>query len=1341
MSLSTHVETLFQLAAEAPQLGRALGVYGSNQPDFTSDRALIREYINLKLQALGFDAIEFGDPVVLASIDRHSVSSGSLKSISSHQIESPQQGSAVSSSPVQHFTISNVATDMLASIRIAILSLDQYLPPVDLRIQEFISSRFAPAGTPEELAESLKLPSSASCFNFDRYGVAEELCVPFNSNYCLLNGTEAVRTPQGILCNPESDKRSTAGTFHVAEGGAPIPFDKLAVPRETFVRLLASALNPPAASLHLPFTNNLPESRRCGCWCSLYVTPVVIPGVNEKFPQKHMEVRFFAPGSYVSNIAFVESIFGNAGDPCLPENDLFMRPDNNANVTACMIIAPHLRHLRKRDVGLPHESVATERQKRDGMFYRSDAELYNGGKAFKVCYRDYSGMSITLLADTYYGYSKKEIKTQLSFASNLRGLSEEEHSGGCLVFPAYNWGRHFQSNDWRVGLNIELFEEKPPSSARGPAPSLAAQAGLQTRSSMAADAERAVAKPRASYSFAAMRRLLTAEPRSPDPGHAASAASAASAAQPHLKRAPALGLAAAAAAAVATYVPEKGYLVDKAYPDDIFYVPETTNMDLQTRSVTWTHPETGAPVTDRLLAHKHYVLPNGYRVRLIRHPVSGTWMLQGTRGERSINFHKPFTVSGGGKSEISKSVLDSITTGPFFVADFDRMCRVVDEILRYPFHTRFIDPIIVKAESRGVLSRDRSLGSVIKLLTPDADEFTPEYNAWLEGLDTDALSFIFVLKALYSPSWGDWRGWRAHVRVDTVNGRAGNTLVVHGVPLAVTYLRVGSEQDDSGLWTWRNYRLRQDFYPSLKLQLQDDISATTVLPLPEVDALRGAAPRARSYKLVSNVEYRFFQRPDDCVHPGVDKRCEEDFAATRGRTFITNFEKVPRSEVRNLACDVVSLEKFSRPMQDLIKDFAAGAFPGDEYLAVSSRPRVTSVAADGQLVRTNNVRYLQDRPEWAEPVRCERRLAEVCMRLAVDADLAAPLPVPVDIILPGRRLNPKDGGIKPLAVYGPLHYQELPELCLDLIPSLTGKSPSTTGAGSEGALTKGPFNSLLPIIDLNNAVLGLILTRTPLFTTAAGYIGSRYKVDHDISLVMPEVLARMAEAEREPAYLLETKCLERVDDFEHRGVHVPASMLGYRITRKFVNKYFARVFDTVTGLLPDDCLRPELQSVDNFAEGVLNIYESQRRVVGNYFRDGSVEEAIEPLEYLLHIFMEGSYKGLTRDSPAFRQMFTREHVLASAWYRARLERKQQLDVELQRANMEYLQRFLRDGRAVPELERCGVHIHSMRMHAEQRLAYLSSPQYLRDLEGTIGIHVFARQSGTGDCGGGGAAAH
>jgi hypothetical protein len=52
---------------------------------------------------------------------------------------------------------------------------------------------------------------------------------------------------------------------------------------------------------------------------------------------------------------------------------------------------------------------------------------------------------------------------------------------------------------------------------------------------------------------------------------------------------------------------------------------------------------------------------------------------------------------------------------------------------------------------------------------------------------------------------------------------------------------------------------------------------------------------------------------------------------------------------------------------------------------------------------------------------------------------------PVHAVLPGRRNNPADGVMRPLAVFGPIHYQELPELFMDFVASLTGKSPSTTG--------------------------------------------------------------------------------------------------------------------------------------------------------------------------------------------------------------------------------------------------------------------------------------------------------
>jgi hypothetical protein len=48
------------------------------------------------------------------------------------------------------------------------------------------------------------------------------------------------------------------------------------------------------------------------------------------------------------------------------------------------------------------------------------------------------GVIVTIIADNYFGYSKKEIKSQISYSANLFGGAEEEHSGGAVAFPRFN---------------------------------------------------------------------------------------------------------------------------------------------------------------------------------------------------------------------------------------------------------------------------------------------------------------------------------------------------------------------------------------------------------------------------------------------------------------------------------------------------------------------------------------------------------------------------------------------------------------------------------------------------------------------------------------------------------------------------------------------------------------------------------------------------------------------------------------------------------------------------------------------------------------------------------------
>lgn len=120
----------------------------------------------------------------------------------------------------------------------------------------------------------------------------------------------------------------------MAEGGLPIPADKVVVPRAVFSHLLRHALNPPKKLMRLPFTSS--QRQQAECFVSLLLRPLVCPGVPGFIPEKSMEIRFFAPGNLVSNLDFVESIFGNAGDPFLPENDAALDIHHWTGHTGCV---------------------------------------------------------------------------------------------------------------------------------------------------------------------------------------------------------------------------------------------------------------------------------------------------------------------------------------------------------------------------------------------------------------------------------------------------------------------------------------------------------------------------------------------------------------------------------------------------------------------------------------------------------------------------------------------------------------------------------------------------------------------------------------------------------------------------------------------------------------------------------------------------------------------------------------------------------------------------------------------------------------------------------------------
>jgi hypothetical protein len=419
--------------------------------------------------------------------------------------------------------------------------------------------------------------------------------------------------------------------------------------------------------------------------------------------------------------------------------------------------------------------------------------------------------------------------------------------------------------------------------------------------------------------------------------------------------------------------------------------------------------------------------------------------------------------------------------------------------------------------------------------------------------------------------------------------------------------------------------------------------------------------------------------------------------------FFSNFEAFDPGQARALVDHVAEFDRYTEPMQQRLENFVRD--PQTGYVVSSAHPRRVNGAP------STNPRYLQPRPDLANPR--DSYLAEIAARLEREIPSARPVYQPVNAVLAGRRNSPADAkaGVPPLAVYGPIHYQELPELFMDFISSLTGKSPSTIGFGSEGALTKGPFNALWPVVDLNNALVSAMATGYAGFTTSAGFVGPHFRVDHDVSLLVPEIWCRMRVHERDPEFLKAHGYLEKVCDFRLDGRTVRASRLGYRITERFADRFLGRIFETPDAVFTDEMLQPEKQDLAQFAAGVDAIVETQTRVALQYFEDESVNAACPPLRALLHIMAHGSYEGMGVDAPEIRGLFTRESMLASEWYRERLAFKQERDIALWMRHVESLEAACMNAE-----------------EARAQLARVSAPAYLRELEGTIGADPFHLQT-------------
>ncbi|MFA8433331.1 MAG: hypothetical protein ACEPOZ_02340 [Marinifilaceae bacterium] len=1085
--------------------------------------------------------------------------------------------------------------------------LSDHLCPADQRIQDFVNSYLADL----KLESIPQVPSST--FVLDQPGIARELSLAPNQNEFSNEFVKSYRIKQGVLHNPKHDRRTTKGSFHIVEGGLPVPLDKIEVPKLAFARFLQAAFTPPKELMQLPFTAG--QEEKANLFVSLLMRPIVCPEVKGVISQKTMEVRYFAPGCFVSNADFVESIFGNAGDPNIPSNDAGLDIEHWTGHTGCIVLAPHILQLTKKELGLPHYDDATDRQRNDGVCWKDENELYNGGNPFKLTCRNENGVVITLIADNYFGYSKKEIKTQISYSANLFGIAEEEHAGGAIAFPRKNLGDKFDG---------PLF----------------------------------------------MKNVLKKEYRFSD--------------------------------IVENYgeimdLQPEGYGVDKEF-SNILYIPEDTQIDLYSGTVKWSN--NGNEQIIRLLPEKYYVHPSGYKLHMEKHPSAPSWRLVSTFAEGTF-CHKPCTVSGGGKSEISKSLLNAIIYSSFYIQDMEKDFKMADEVINYDYTNRWKEHPNRTEPSRSLLSPKRTLGSVVKLLTPSRF-YTHEYNSFLTSIPDHVKALVLFVKRFYRPQRTD-ENWMDSFSVDVVNGRKGHELLFNNRKIVASYLRVGFANDNS----WYLHKLRADFIAAAKIQMEDDITASVVLPTSQFSYLNEAY-KNKSIKLTANCEKRFFQRPDEAIHRGYDKEAEADLSMRNN--FTSNYEPMTAEDGQELMNDAIGYDLYTKPIQNLIRQGAKDK--SGSYFITPSHPRIVNGAP------SKNPRYLQIRPDLVNPV--DDRLAEVGIRLARKIPMDHPIHHPVNAVLPGRRNNPpeKETGIRALSVYNPIHYQELPELFMDFICSLTGKSPSTTGAGTEGALTKGPFNMLSPTTDLNNALLSYIITGYQGFSSAAGHVGTNNRFDHDISLLIPELWCRLKEESRDPQLLIKEGSLEKLEDFEYNGEKIKASRLGYRITESFLFRYMNRIFDEPQAVFTEEMLKPEIQDMESYADGINNIVEAQEKVAINYFKDDSIEAAIPPLKILLNIMAYGEYEGKDISDPELRKFFDRDYVINSDWYKARLERKQQIDIKHHQKQISYIENFISQSINAATAER--MELKQRLEDAKTHLEYLQSETYLESLIGTIG---------------------
>ena len=146
-------------------------------------------------------------------------------------------------------------------------------------------------------------------------------------------------------------------------------------------------------------------------------------------------------------------------------------------------------------------------------------------------------------------------------------------------------------------------------------------------------------------------------------------------------------------------------------------------------------------------------------------------------------------------------------------------------------------------------------------------------------------------------------------------------------------------------------------------------------------------------------------------------------------------------------------------------------------------------------------------------------------------------------------------------------------------------------------------------------------------------------------------------------------------------------------------------------------------------DGLRNITEAQAASDAGYFEDGSVEAAIPPLKAVLHVMAKGHYEGRSIRDPEVRALFDRESVIASTWYRERLEGYRVRESAYIATSVERLRRYLAES-----AEAGSVAAHRARAElarTEERREVLGEAAYIDMIVGSIGLDPLFRTAKRG----------